>query len=460
MASKKIKKRPPGLAPIEMVSPVDDNNTIEVYPVNDRDRQVLEKYKTLKSLILGFGNLKEDHFDKIKSIANGLDDGRSVFLVKHRETGMILVQKIIHRDPSPDVAKMIQSEIDIMHRCVYPNIIQFYGSFLCGSGTDVNIVMEYMNGGCLDAVIRRIGRIDEIELGVITHETLRGLKYLVSEMRVLHRDVKPSNILVNTKGEVKLCDFGVSRTISGTKAKLNTFVGTVRYMAPERLKGEEYSAASDIWALGFSLIELATGQYPLPIGGKVMPMASKRNPRDPNWEGARTEVFKGVPVLELVELICEGDVCLPDPAGNGFSEEFDDFVKSCTKNNPQERCTIKTALEHEWILNCLREKPDLASYFANSLSLSDLEDSLLYSQNRHVKEECGIPVSAGMDNSPIFDLDSMAKKPWEQNKSDEGNFEQNHISKEMFEGNSSEESDIEEEEEVDFNLERVQQSGT
>lgn len=92
--------------------------------------------------------------------------------------------------------------------------------------------------------------------------------------------------------------------------------------------------------------------------------------------------------------------------------------------------------------------------------VSDLEDSLLYSQNRHVKEECGIPVSAGMDNSPIFDLDSMAKKPWEQNKSDEGNFEQNHISKEMFEGNSSEESDIEEEEEVDFNLERVQQSGT
>jgi serine/threonine protein kinase len=74
--------------------------------------------------------------------------------------------------------------------------------------------------------------------------------------------VKPSNILVSSRGETKLCDFGVSGQLIDSMA--NTFVGTRSYMSPERLQGTHYSVQSDIWSMGLSLVEMAIGKYPIP----------------------------------------------------------------------------------------------------------------------------------------------------------------------------------------------------
>jgi serine/threonine protein kinase len=104
-----------------------------------------------------------------------------------------------------------------MHDCVSPEIIQFYGSFLSEAKDSVNIVMEYMDGHCVETMLCRIGRIQENMLGAMTCHILAGLYYLQSERRVIHRDMKPANVLLNTKGEVKICDFGVSRTMDTMK---------------------------------------------------------------------------------------------------------------------------------------------------------------------------------------------------------------------------------------------------
>jgi mitogen-activated protein kinase kinase len=76
----------------------------------------------------------------------------------------------------------------------------------------------------------------------------------------MHRDIKPSNILVNSRGNIKLCDFGVSSELEGSVA--DTFVGTGTYMAPERIQGAQYTIKSDVWSFGLTLMELAIGKFP------------------------------------------------------------------------------------------------------------------------------------------------------------------------------------------------------
>lgn len=78
----------------------------------------------------------------------------------------------------------------------------------------------------------------------------------------MHRDIKPDNILVNSKGFVKLTDFGIGKVMESEEFLAGTFVGTMNYMSPERMEGEKYQYEGDIWSLGIVLIELATGSYP------------------------------------------------------------------------------------------------------------------------------------------------------------------------------------------------------
>lgn len=109
--------------------------------------------------------------------------------------------------------------------------------------------------------------------------------------------MKPGNILLNTRGEVKISDFGLSAELDSTKEMCATFIGTHAYMSPERLSGKPYSFASDIWSLGITLVECALGQYPYPaysssnyfvllsqIINDAGPSASTRPRRGPNSE--------------------------------------------------------------------------------------------------------------------------------------------------------------------------------
>mmetsp|Transcript_13711 Transcript_13711/g.9706 ORF Transcript_13711/g.9706 Transcript_13711/m.9706 type:complete len:99 (+) Transcript_13711:1121-1417(+) len=83
-------------------------------------------------------------------------------------------------------------------------------------------------------------------------------------MKVIHRDIKPSNILLNNKGHIKIADFGVSSKIENTMDCMTSFVGTVTYMSPERIKGSSYYADTDIWSVGILLVECALGRFPYP----------------------------------------------------------------------------------------------------------------------------------------------------------------------------------------------------
>merc|ERR1711990_648573 len=104
-------------------------------------------------------------------------------------------------------------------------------------------------GGSLHDVIRKHGRIPERILAHVTYQILWGLAYLKFENR-FHRDIKPANILCNSRGNVKLTDFGIAREMENSIQMAKTFVGTFKYMSPERMQSEPYNYKSDIWSLG------------------------------------------------------------------------------------------------------------------------------------------------------------------------------------------------------------------
>merc|ERR1712137_1509935 len=130
-----------------------------------------------------------------------------------------------------------------------------------GSGC-VNVALEYMDYGSLTDVMKRVHRFPERYLVLVMIQILEGLKWL-HLTTFLHRDVKLGNILMNSRGAVKLTDFGISKKINDERFGCDTFVGTATYMAPERIRGEDYSFAADIWSLGLCAYELASGKYPM-----------------------------------------------------------------------------------------------------------------------------------------------------------------------------------------------------
>lgn len=183
-------------------------------------------------------------------------------------TGVVMAMKELRLELDEAKFAAIIMELDILHRCLSPYIIDFYGAFFQEGA--VYICIEFMDGGSIDKIYG--DGIPEGVLKKITYATTQGLKTLKDDHNIIHRDVKPTNILVNTKGQVKICDFGVSGNLVASIAKTN--IGCQSYMAPERISGGgmsqagagggTYSVQSDIWSLGLSIIECAMGRYPYP----------------------------------------------------------------------------------------------------------------------------------------------------------------------------------------------------
>ncbi|BGP43527.1 MAP kinase kinase (MEK) [Rhodotorula kratochvilovae] len=188
----------------------------------------------------------------------GCGNGGTVSRALHVPTKAIMAKKVVHIATSDTTRKQILRELQIMHDCASPYIVSFYGAYL--QDPHICMCMEFMDKGSLDNIYKKVGPIPEPILGKIALAVVCGLTYLYEVHKIMHRDVKPSNILLNSAGQIKICDFGVSGELINSVA--DTFVGTSTYMSPERISGDPYTVKSDVWSLGITLVELAIGRFP------------------------------------------------------------------------------------------------------------------------------------------------------------------------------------------------------
>ncbi|KAL8725285.1 MAG: hypothetical protein Q9166_007459 [cf. Caloplaca sp. 2 TL-2023] len=278
-------------------------------------------------------------------------------------TGIVMAMKEIRLELDEAKFAAIIMELDILHRCVSPFIIDFFGAFFQEGA--VYICMEFMDGGSVDKLYG--DGVPEGVLRKVTVSTVMGLKSLKDDHNIIHRDVKPTNILVNTRGQVKICDFGVSGNLVASIAKTN--IGCQSYMAPERIAsggvaqaganpgGGTYSVQSDIWSLGLSIIECAMGQYPYP-----------------------PETYNNI--FSQLSAIVDGEP--PDLPADDFSDEAKDFVRGCLNKIPKLRPTYAMLLRHPWLAPLL--KPPTISEEDEDASDGNSE-----------------PSSGGGSNPPILD---------------------------------------------------------
>ncbi|XP_052219773.1 dual specificity mitogen-activated protein kinase kinase 7-like [Dreissena polymorpha] len=247
-----------------------------------------------------------------------------VVRMKHKKIGVMMAVKQMRRGGNKEENKRIIMDLDVVlksHDCPY--IVQCIGTFITSS--EVWICMELMST-CLEKLLKKTHRpIPEKILGKMAVAMVKALNYLKEEHGVIHRDVKPSNILLDETGTVKLCDFGISGRLVDSKAKTRS-AGCAAYMAPERIDPPDptrpdYDIRADVWSLGISLVELATGEFP--------------------YKNCKTD-------FEMLTKVLEDDPPLL-PTDQNFSKEFCSFVKDCLTKDYRRRPKYRKLLEHPFI---------------------------------------------------------------------------------------------------------------
>jgi eukaryotic-like serine/threonine-protein kinase len=216
------------------------------------------------------GKLLGNRYELIDRIdSGGMAD---IYSAKCKKTGNIFAVKIL-KDKFSDNAEYInrfKKEAEVVFALDHPNIVRIYD---IGNDNGVYyIVMEYVEGSTLKALIDKKKSIPENEAIKYALQVCSALS-LAHENGIIHRDIKPQNILINKEGNLKLTDFGIATSLTSKQVYAKQVIGSVYYISPEQARGEEAGACTDIYSLGIVLYEMLTGS--LPHTGKTVSVALK-----------------------------------------------------------------------------------------------------------------------------------------------------------------------------------------
>eukprot|EP01018_Ginkgo_biloba_P027021 Gb_09628 [translate_table: standard] len=243
-----------------------------------------------------------------------------VYKGRRKYTGQTVAMKFImkHGKSEKDIENLRQ-EIEILRQLKHENIIEMLDAF--ESPQEFCVVTEFAQGELFE-ILEDDKCLPEAQVQAIAKQLVRALHYLHSH-RIIHRDMKPQNILIGAGAVVKLCDFGFARAMSCNTMVLRSIKGTPLYMAPELVREQPYNHTADLWSLGVILYELYVGQPP----------------------------FYTNSVYTLIRHIVKDPVKYPD----NISPNFKSFLKGLLNKVSQNRLSWPALLEHPFVKESAEE---------------------------------------------------------------------------------------------------------
>jgi len=278
-------------------------------------------------------------YQEVRSIGRGSFGQAS--LAKDKNGNLCVVKQVDISELDQEKKMDAANEVQVLSVLKHPYIVRYHKSFI-EKGT-LSIVMDYADGGDLGKQI--LNHREKKQLfteGQIMHwftQALLGLKYLHTK-QILHRDLKPQNIFLTRQGDLRLGDFGISKVLQGSSSnKEQTTIGTPYYFSPEICNERVYSFASDIWALGCILYELAALHVP----------------------------FEAQNILGLISKITEGR---PEPLPQVFSTDLRMLCRELLHRDHSRRPSAEIIAQKPMIQSQVRKMLDSSSDSSSSPPLN------------------------------------------------------------------------------------------
>ena len=263
----------------------------------------------------------------------GIGGMAEVYRAQDNVLGRVVAVKVMlpQYAEDPDFTRRFRQEASAAANLQSPYIVNVY-DWGQDEGT-YYIVMEYVRGSDLKTAIQERGAISERKVAQIGSQVCQALS-VAHHLDIIHRDIKPQNIMIQPDGNIKVMDFGIARAKNSMKAQTSSVLGTAHYISPEQAQGKELTAASDIYSLGIVMYEAVTGHLPFdgPDAVSVAMKQVKETPKppshwvpdiDPNLESIIMKAMEKDPnrrfstALEMRQVLTD---YLAGRLGNRFSE--------------------------------------------------------------------------------------------------------------------------------------------
>lgn len=252
------------------------------------------------------GTYLDDRYVVDRAIARG--GMATVYRCVDTRLGREVAAKVMHEHYVDDEVfrERFRREARAMAQLSHPNLVNVYD--FSAQGDQVFLVMELITGGTLRELLAERGPMPPHAAAAVMRGMLTGLA-VAHDKGMVHRDIKPDNVLIDTESRVKLSDFGLVRAAAETTASTDQIVGTVAYLSPEQVSGEPITQASDVYSAGVVLFELLTGRTP----------------------------FTGETPIAHAYARLRTDVSPPSTLITGVPKLFDELVATATARNPYDR---------------------------------------------------------------------------------------------------------------------------